>query len=184
MQQAAETTVRPATAADAEACAAIYAPYVTDTAVSFELEPPSAAELGERIDAATRTHAWLVLEDRGRVVGYAYGGPMHRRAAYRWSCEVSVYVETGRRRSGAGRALYEALFADLAARGYRTAIAGMTLPNEASAGLHRALGFETVGVYRAIGYKLGAWHDVAWMQRSLLGEGDGRGREEPPSELR
>jgi L-amino acid N-acyltransferase YncA len=180
MQAASGLSVRPATVADAAACAAIYAPYVNDTAVSFELEPPAAGEMAERIEAAGRSHAWLVLEDGGRVVGYAYGGPMHRRAAYRWSCEVSVYVETGRRRSGAGRALYEALFERLAERGFRTAIAGMTLPNEASAGLHRTMGFEQIGVYRDIGWKLGSWHDVAWMQRSLAG--DGHGSAETPAE--
>jgi L-amino acid N-acyltransferase YncA len=173
MQAPSGLSVRPATDADADACAAIYAPYVNDTAVSFELEAPTAAAMAERIEVANRTHAWFVLEDSGRVVGYAYGGPMHRRAAYRWSCEVSVYVESGRRRSGAGRALYEALFARLAERGFRTAIAGMTLPNEASAGLHEAMGFEQIGVYRDIGWKLGAWHDVAWMQRPLASAGAG-----------
>ena len=156
--------VRPALASDAAACAAIYAPYVTDTAVSFEEEPPKADELARRIAAA---HDWLVLEDGGRVVGYAYAATWHPRAAYRWACEVSVYLEPGRRRTGAGRALYDVLLGDLADRGYRMAIAGMTLPNPASEGLHRALGFEPVGTYRRIGYKLGAWHDVAWAQRVL-----------------
>jgi phosphinothricin acetyltransferase len=89
------------------------------------------------------------------------------RPAYRWACETSVYLETGRRRTGGGRTLYEALLPRLAERGYRTAIAGMTLPNEASAGLHRALGFEPVGTYRRIGWKHGRWHDVAWMQCML-----------------
>jgi phosphinothricin acetyltransferase len=112
-----------------------------------------------------------VLEDDARVVGYAYGVPFRPRAAYRWACEVSVYVELGRRRSGAGRALYETLLERLAQRGYRTALAGMTLPNEASVGLHRALGFEPVGTYRRVGYKHGAWHDVAWAQR-MLGPAD------------
>lgn len=160
-------TVRDASERDAEACAAIYAPYVTDTAISFETDPPSAAEMARRIVAALRTHAWVVLEDGGRVVGYAYGGPFKSRMAYRWSCEVSVYLERGLRRSGGGRALYEALFARLAQRGFRTAVAGMTLPNEASAGLHRALGFEPVGTYRRIGWKHDSWHDVAWVQRPL-----------------
>jgi L-amino acid N-acyltransferase YncA len=161
------TGVRDASAGDAGACAAIYAPYVTDTAISFEAEPPTPAQMAERIAAAQRAHAWVVLEDGGRVVGYAYGGPHKQRAAYRWACEVSVYLEPGRRRSGAGRALYEALFQRLAARGYRMLLAGMTLPNPASEGLHRALGFEPVGVYRRIGWKHGAWHDVAWVQRPL-----------------
>ncbi|TWD79567.1 phosphinothricin acetyltransferase [Kribbella amoyensis] len=161
---------------DAEACAAIYAPYVRDTAISFELAPPTPAEMADRIAAAQRTHAWLVLEDEGRVVGYAYGGPMKPRAAYRWSCEVSVYLEGGRRRTGGGRALYEALFARLTERGFRTAIAGMTLPNEASVGLHTALGFEPIGTYRRIGWKHDRWHDVAWAQRTLATG------EDPPAE--
>jgi L-amino acid N-acyltransferase YncA len=167
-------SVRTASEGDAAACASIYAPYVTDTVISFETVPPSVAEMAERIAAAQRTHAWLVLDDAdaGGVVGYAYGGPYKSRAAYRWACEVSVYVERGRHRGGGGRLLYAALFERLAARGFRTALAGMALPNDASAGLHRALGFEPVGVYRRIGWKHGAWHDVAWMQRPLASADD------------
>ncbi|MGY1887412.1 MULTISPECIES: N-acetyltransferase family protein [unclassified Blastococcus] len=160
-------TVRDATPADAAACAAIYAPYVTGTAITFELEPPTPAQMAERIAAARRAHAWLVLEDDGAVVGYAYAGPYKERAAYRWSCEVSVYLDGGRRRRGGGRALYEALFERLAARGFRTAIAGMTLPNEPSEGLHTAMGFEPIGTYRRIGFKHGRWRDVLWAQRPL-----------------
>ncbi len=159
--------IRDATAADGAACAAVYAPYVLGSAITFETEPPTPAQMAERIAVAQATHAWLVLVDEDRVVGYAYGGPYKARAAYRWSCEVSVYLEVGRRRGGGGRSLCEALFARLAERGYRTAVAGMTLPNDASVGLHRALGFEPVGTYRRIGWKNGAWHDVAWMQRPL-----------------
>ena len=169
--------VRRATTADAEACAAIYAPYVAETAISFEAEPPTAEEMGRRIAAALERHDWLVLEDGGRVVGYAYGGPYKARDAYRWVCEVSVYIERGRHRTGAGRELYEALFERLAARGYTMAVAGMTLPNDASVGLHRAMGFEPVGTYRRIGYKGGRWHDVAWTQRPLTTPAD------PPGEV-
>ena len=168
--------VRDATAQDAAACATVYAPYVTDTVVSFETEPPTPAEMAARIAAAQRAHAWLVLEADGRVVGYAYAGPYKARPAYRWSCEVSVYLERGRRRSGGGRALYAALFDRLAERGFRTAVAGMTLPNEASEGLHRAMGFEPIGTYRRIGWKHGAWHDVAWTQRPI-GAADGAATE-------
>jgi L-amino acid N-acyltransferase YncA len=160
--------IRDASASDAEACAAIYAPYVTDTAITFEIEPPTVEEMTDRITKAAKTHAWLVIEDEGRVVGYAYGGPYKERAAYRFSCEVSVYLELGRRRTGGGRALYEALFTRLVERGFRTAVAGMTLPNDASVGLHRALGFEPIGTYRRIGWKHGAWRDVAWAQRDLV----------------
>jgi L-amino acid N-acyltransferase YncA len=171
-------SIRDATPADAEACAAIYAPYVSETTVSFELVPPSAAEMADRIAAAVRTHAWLVLEGGGRVVGYAYGGPFKAREAYRWSCEVSVYLERGQQRRGGGRTLYEALFERLAARGFRTVVAGMTLPNDASVALHRALGFQPVGTYRRIGWKHGSWRDVAWAQLAIGEPVD------PPAELR
>jgi phosphinothricin acetyltransferase len=160
--------IRDASERDGAACAAIYAPYVLDTAITFETDPPSSAEMAERIVKATRGHAWLVLEDDGSVAGYAYGAPFHTRAAYRWACEVSVYLEVGRRRTGGGRALYGALLERLSQRGFRIAVAGMTLPNEASVGLHRAMGFEEVGTYRRIGFKHGSWHDVAWTQRSLI----------------
>jgi L-amino acid N-acyltransferase YncA len=160
--------VRAATLEDAAACAAIYAPYVTDTVISFETEPPSVSEMARRMSAAI---SWFVLEDAGRVAGYAYASPFHARAAYRWSVEVSVYLEMGRRRSGAVRALYSVLLEELRGRGYRNAMGGMTLPNAASEGLHRAMGFEPVGVYRRVGYKNGEWHDVAWTQRVLSSEG-------------
>ncbi|TCC41392.1 GNAT family N-acetyltransferase [Kribbella speibonae] len=159
--------VRDAAAADAAACAAIYAPYVTGTSITFELDPPTVDEMAERIAKSQSTHAWLVLEDDGQVVGYAYGGPMKPRPAYRWSCEVSVYVAPSHHRTGAGRTLYNALFDRLSERGYRTAIAGVTLPNPASEALHKSLGFDPIGTYRNIGWKLDAWHDVAWSQRPL-----------------
>lgn len=145
--------IRLATIADAEACAAIYAPYVNDTAITFEAEPPSPAEMARRITKALEHHTWLVLEHNGRVVGYAYGSTFHPRAAYRWACEVSVYLQQNVRRTGGGKALYETLFARLMERGFRIAIAGMTLPNEASVSLHRGMGFQEVGTYRRIGFK-------------------------------
>lgn len=168
--------IREATIADAEACAAIYAPYVTDTAITFELTPPSPAEMARRIASAVATHTWLVLEDDGEVVGYAYGGGHKERAAYRWSCEATVYLTMGRRRTGAGRALYTELLERLTQRGFRMAVAGIALPNEASLGLHKAMGFEPVGTYRRIGWKHGAWHDVMWLQYPLVTTDD------PPTE--
>ncbi|MCO1660364.1 GNAT family N-acetyltransferase [Pseudonocardia humida] len=167
------TTIRAASVRDAEACAAIYAPYVTDTAITFETEPPSAADMAGRIAASADRHAWLVAAegpDDDRIVGYAYGAPFQARPAYRWSCLVSVYLQVGRRRTGLGRALYAELLERLAARGYRTAVAGITLPNEASTGLHRAMGFEHVGTYRRIGWKFESWHDVAFSQLALGAE--------------
>lgn len=175
--------IRDATAADAAACQAVYAPYVESTTVSFETEPPTVAEMADRIAAAQRQHAWLVLEADGRVVAFAYGGPFAEREAYRWATAVSVYAVPGRRRTGAGRALYTALLERLAARGFAVALAGIALPNEASVGLHRALGFEPVGTYRAVGWKAGRWLDVAWVQRRLDGATAGTGGPPPPGPL-
>lgn len=169
--------LRRATLDDAPDCQGIYAPYVRDTVISLETEPPSVEEIRDRMRGSLATHDWLVLEDDAGVVGYAYGGTYRSRAAYRWACEVSVYVELGRRRTGAGRMLYDALFPRLVERGYLTALAGMTLPNDASEGLHRSLGFEPVGTWTRIGWKFGAWHDVLWMQLRL-DEGS-----RPPAEL-
>lgn len=173
----ADRRVRDATPADAAACAGIYAPYVRDTTVSFETDPPGAAEMAGRIAVALQRYAWLVLEEQGQVVGYAYGGEFKARPAYRFACEVSVYLGMERRGTGGGRTLYTALFERLRQRGYRTVAGGMTLPNEASAGLHRALGFTPVGTWRRVGWKQDAWHDVSWFQLDLVA-GD-----EPPGEL-
>ena len=171
-------SVRDATTADTEACLAVYTPYVLTSTVTFELEPPTTADFARRIVEAQAQHAWLVLEEGGVVIGYAYGGPFKARPAYRWACEVSVYLAEGHRGRGGGRALYTALLNRLAERGYRTVAAGMTQPNEASAALHRSLGFSTVGTFRRVGWKLGGWHDVTWVQRDLAA------RQDPPAEPR
>jgi L-amino acid N-acyltransferase YncA len=153
---------------DAAACAAIYAPYVLDGVASFEEVAPDAGETAARMRRVMATHPWLVAEREGRVAGFAYGSRHRERAAYRWACDVTVYVDPARQRAGVGRALYEALFPLLRAQGLHVACAGITLPNPASVGLHEALGFEPVGIYRNIGFKAGAWHDVGWWQRQLL----------------
>lgn len=171
--------VRDATAADAAGCAAIYAPYVLGTAVSFEAVPPTPEELARRIEVAVRAHAWLVAERDGVLIGYAYATEYRSRPAYRWTCEVSVYVAEGEHGGGVGRSLYEALLGRLAGRGFRTAVAAMTLPNPASAGLHEALGFRPSGVLRHVGWKDGRWHDVALLQRALSPDADD---ESPPAD--
>ena len=154
-------------AEDAAACAAIYRPYVLETAITFELTPPGAAEMQARIERAQHSHAWLTAERDGRIVGYAYGGAFRSRPAYRYACEVSIYLETGLRRTGTGTTLYSALLDRLTAQGYFMALGGITVPNQASLGLHAALGFEAVGTYRRVGWKFDRWHDVAWTQREL-----------------
>jgi L-amino acid N-acyltransferase YncA len=161
-------SIRPANAqADAVACAAIYAPFVTDNWVSFELDPPSADEMAKRIADCGASHAWLIAEVAGEVTGYAYGSPHRARAAYASSCDVAVYVDPAYSRQGIGRALYSALLPLLADKGYHAAFAGIALPNEPSIALHEAVGFTPLGVYREVGRKLGAWRDVGWWQRLL-----------------
>jgi L-amino acid N-acyltransferase YncA len=162
-----DLAIRDATAGDAAGCAAVYAPYVRDTTVSFEAEPPDEVEMARRIAASQRHHAWLVAERRGAVVGYAYAGPFRTREAYRHTCEVSVYVAGDARGTGTGRALYERLLARMATAGMRLAVAAATLPNEASEALHGSLGFEVVGTFREVGFKHGRWCDVRWFQRTL-----------------
>jgi L-amino acid N-acyltransferase YncA len=161
------SSIRLATERDAEEIAAIYAPNVTDTIISFESEPPTADEMRLRIEGTLERYPWLVCEHRGRLLGYAYAGAHRSRAAYRWSVDVSVYVHEEAHRTGVGRALYTSLFAALDLQGFYNAYAGATLPNPASVGLHESVGFRPVGVYRGVGYKLGAWHDVGWWQLPL-----------------
>jgi L-amino acid N-acyltransferase YncA len=159
--------IRLATEHDAGRIAAIYAPTVRNTIISFEVEPPTPDEMRSRIATTLESYPWLVCERRGRVAGYAYAGPHNPRAAYRWSVDVSAYVREAERRTGIGRALYTSLFSVLVLQGFYNAYAGISLPNPASVGLHEAVGFSPVGVYRGVGYKLGAWHDVGWWERSL-----------------
>jgi L-amino acid N-acyltransferase YncA len=170
-------------AIDGAACAAVYAPFVEGSTISFEYTPPTGDQMADRIAQLTATHAWLVAEDDGSVVGFAYGSPHRERDAYRWSAEVSVYVSASHHRRGVGRALYGALFELLARQGFRIVLAGIALPNEGSIALHQALGFESVGVYRQIGWKAGAWWDVAWWQLEL-GSADGPAGEPPGAPVR
>jgi L-amino acid N-acyltransferase YncA len=164
------STIRLATERDAAAVAAIYAPFCDSTAVSFESVAPSPEEMANRIRATTAQWPWLVLEIDGVVAGYAYASRHRDRAAYAWAVDTAVYVGDGHRGHGVGRALYTALVDFLRAQGYFKACAGITLPNPASVALHEAIGFKPVGVYRGIGYKLGAWHDVAWYELALQPE--------------
>jgi L-amino acid N-acyltransferase YncA len=160
-------TIRLAAEADAAAVQAVYAPYVHSTAISFELEPPDVDEMRERIHNTLILFPWLVCEEGENVLGYAYASKHRERSAYQWSVDVSVYVAPGLHRRGMGRTLYAALFMLLRQQGFYNAFAGIALPNEASIGLHRALGFRPVGIYRQVGYKLGKWHDVAWLGLAL-----------------
>jgi phosphinothricin acetyltransferase len=161
-------TLRSATPDDADAIAAIYGPIVANTTISFELEPPSVEEMRSRIVATLPRLPWLVsVDDAGRVDGYVYAGRHRERAAYQWSVDTTAYVREDSRGQGVGRRLYEELFRRLVEHGYYQAFAGIALPNEASVGLHEALGFQPLGVYRKVGFKKGAWRDVGWWQKEL-----------------
>lgn len=178
--------IRPATAGDAARCAEIYAPFVTDTCVSFEEEAPDAAEMARRIAAYGASHGWFVAERMqaapggpetesdpvtgpvvGPVVGYAYGSPHKVRAAYRHSADIGIYVDPAFARQGVGRALLGALLPALGDKGMHAVFAVITLPNPASIALHEAMGFAPVGICRETGWKMGGWRDVGWWQNLL-----------------
>jgi phosphinothricin acetyltransferase len=159
--------VRPASDSDATAMLAIYAYYVRETSISFEHEVPSLEEFGSRVRKYIAGWGGVVAELDGEVVGYAYGSSHRERAAYRWSAETTVYVQVGKHGSGIGRRLYGALLPALANAGYCNAYAGVALPNPASVGLHRAVGFSPIGTFPRVGYKFGAWCDVAWFHMAL-----------------
>jgi L-amino acid N-acyltransferase YncA len=160
-------TLRLARPEDAPAIAEIYRPYVTDTVITFEVDPPSGADFAERMHGIRELSPWLVCEVGGSVAGYAYAGKHHERAAYQWALNAAVYLGAQHHRRGLGRALYTALFELLRLQGFCSVHGGITLPNAASVGLHESMGFRRVALYPAIGYKLGAWYDVGWWQLEL-----------------
>jgi L-amino acid N-acyltransferase YncA len=165
--------IRPADPSrDAAACAAIYGPYVTDTVISFEYEPPPAEEFRARIERYTSSHPWMIAELDGAPAGFAYASAHRDRTAYQWAADVAVYVARGQHRRGVGRALYGDLLGRLRDQGLYVACAGITLPNPGSVGLHRACGFTEIGVYRRVGFKFGAWRDVSWWQTQLREPGE------------
>jgi L-amino acid N-acyltransferase YncA len=159
--------IRLATPEDAARIQAIYAPYCESTVISFEEEPPTVEEIRSRMDQAGERYPWLVAEEDGVVTGYAYAAPHRARAAYRWSCDVSIYLEHGARGKGTGRALYMELLPLLARQGFVNAHAGIALPNAASVALHESSGFTQVALYPHVGWKLGQWWDVGWWQLAL-----------------
>jgi L-amino acid N-acyltransferase YncA len=165
--------VRLADAArDAQRIAEIYRPYVTDTIISFEELAPDAAEMSQRMTKVLAWAPWLVAEDlSGRVIGYAYGARHRERAGYRWSVDISVYVDAALQRRGVGRALYGELIPILRRQRFVNAYAGIGLPNPASVAIHQAIGMRLIGTYEKVGWKLGRWVDVAWY---------GMGLTEPP----
>jgi phosphinothricin acetyltransferase len=170
--------LRIATPDDAPGICAIYAPYCTSTVVSFEVAAPSEHEMRARIERLLPKYPWLVAVADGAVAGYVYASQHRERAGYRWVADVAIYIAPSHQRTGLGRALYTALFPIFRAQNYSKAIAGITLPNAGSVGLHEAVGFRPIGVFPKIGYKLGNWLDVGWWQLDLAPE-----PEHPPEPL-
>jgi phosphinothricin acetyltransferase len=164
---------------DGAACAAIYAPHITTGVASLEERAPEPHEMADRIRIISRDYPWLVAVIDDQVVGYAYASRHRDRAAYRWAADVTVYISAEHHRRGVGRALYDALFGLLERQGVHEVCAGVTLPNDASVGLHEAMGFVPVGVYRDIAFKFGQLRSVGWWQMSLQPRSAG----EPPAEL-
>lgn len=159
--------VRYARPEDAGAILNIYAPYVKDTAVTFEYDVPEAEAFAERIRNISNVYPYLVCEAEGGVVAYAYASKHMERAAYGWDVQTSIYAAPGVQGQGLGRRLYGVLLALLRVQGCRNAYAVITVPNAQSVEFHAALGFSMIGVFRRTGYKLGRWHDVAWMEQGL-----------------
>ena len=174
-------TIRVASVDDAAECLEIYAPFCVATPVSFEAEVPSLDDMCGRIAKTLEFFPWLIAEQGGRVLGYAYASRHRERAAYRWAADVSVYVREEERGKGLGRALYTSLFAILRLQGIYSVLAGITLPNRASVVLHEAMGLRPLGVYTGIGYKCGAWHDVGWWQCCAVARTTAHPRSRSPS---
>ena len=162
-----EVAVREAARDDAAACRAIYAPFVAGTWVSFEEAIPSVREMKRRIDGYGASHGFVVAEIDGDIAGYAYGSPHRLREAYRYSCDVAIYIAEAHAGRGLGHAIYGALLPLLAERGMHAAFAGIALPNDASIALHEAEGFTPIGIYREVGWKFDGWRDVGWWQKLL-----------------
>jgi phosphinothricin acetyltransferase len=156
-------------ARDAERVGEIYRYYVDETDISFEEVAPSASEMRERMEAVLEWTPWLVAvgSEADRVIGYAYASRHRERAGYRWSVDISVYVDRRWHRRGIGRALYAELIPILRRQGFVNVYAGIAVPNPGSVGLHESLGMRQIGVYEKVGYKLGAWPNVAWLGMRL-----------------
>lgn len=171
-------SIRPATPADLGQIAAIYAEAVLNGTATFEIEPPSEAEMGRRMaQLLAGGHPYLVADNAGKVLGYGYAGPYHRRPAYRSTVEDSIYLDVGARGQGIGGALLKALITESEARGFRQMIAVIgDSRHAASIRLHQAAGFVVVGTFTDVGYKFGRWLDTVLMQRAL-----GPGSAAPPA---
>ncbi len=163
-------TIRDASMDDAQSILDIYAPFILHSRTSFESDVPSLTDFQQRMADTQHTHPWLVYEADGQIGGYAYAGLHRKRYAYQWSTEVSVYLHDDFRGKGLAKALYDSLFACLRLQGFFTAFAGITMPNDPSERFHKKYGFQEIGRYRNVGYKMGVWADTLWLSMPLRDE--------------
>lgn len=162
-----EMRIRPVALTDAADILEIYSPYIKDTVVTFETAVPTVEEFAARIQSIKTRYPYLVCEVGGKVIGYAYASQHRARAAYKYSVDVSIYVDQKHHHKGVGKALYHHLFEALKGYAFYTAYAGITVPNAPSVGLHKAFGFHEVGTCHNVGYKKGKWLDVIWLEKPL-----------------
>lgn len=162
--------IRNAQVEDAANLVAIYAPYVEKTAITFETQVPAVEDFANRIEKTLKKFPYLVAVEEGQIVGYAYASTYYARAAYDWTVEMSVYVQKEARGKGIGNLLYTALEEELTARGFKNFLACIGLPNPASIALHEKRGYQQVAHFKKVGYKFGTWHDIVWLQKSLVGD--------------
>jgi phosphinothricin acetyltransferase len=163
--------IRFAQPSDAAGILAIYAPFCESTCVTYEVVAPTMTQMEERIAHITSEYPWLIGEIDGQIAGYVYGSRYRERKAYQWAVNVAVYVDPNQHRRGLARILYETLFEILRVEGFYKALAGISLPNPASVGLHERLGFRPSAIIPGVGYKLGRWLDVGWWQLDLQPRG-------------
>lgn len=156
--------IRLASLADSASILDVYAPFITDTVITFEYDIPTVAEFGKRITNIQKKYPWLVCEVNGVVVGYAYASEYRERVAYDWSVDFTIYIKPEYHRKNIGKALYSALVEILILQGYYNAYAGVTIPNINSESIHQSLGFKAIGVYQNVGYKFGKWLDTKWFE--------------------
>lgn len=162
--------IRSARTEDAADLVAIYAPYVEKTAITFETEVPTVEAFASRIEKTLEKFPYLVAVEEGALVGYAYASTYYARAAYDWTVELSVYIKQEARGKGIGSLLYAALEEELTVRGFKNFLACIALPNPASIALHEKRGYEQVAHFKKVGYKFDTWHDIVWLQKSLIGK--------------
>ena len=161
--------IRPVQLDDAAAIRAIYQPYVTETAITFEVDVPTVLEFERRITKTLAQYPYLVAEEDGKVLGYAYASTYYARTAYDWTVELSIYISKEARGKGIGSALYDALEEELKARGFLRFLACIAVPNEASIAMHKKRGYVQVAHFPKVGYKFDRWHDIVWMQKTIEG---------------